>query len=51
MTMERAEKQAWGVAIAAHALLSFGTRDGALHINVRGEGERAKAAERLVREV
>lgn len=32
----------------AHALVSFGTRDGASHINVRGDNERAKAAEALV---
>ena len=31
--------------IAAHALLSFGVRDGALHVNVRGEGERARTVE------
>lgn len=37
--------------IPAHALISVGTRDGAPHINVRGDGERAKAAEALVRAV
>ena len=35
--------------IPAHALISVGTRDGAPHVNVRGDGERAKAAEALVR--
>ena len=35
--------------IPAHALISVGTRDGALHLNVRGDGDRAKAAEGLVR--
>ena len=35
--------------IPSHALISVGTRDGALHINVRGDSERAKAAEALVR--
>ena len=35
--------------IPAHALVSVGTRDGALHINVRGDSERAKAAETIVR--
>ena len=35
--------------IPAHALISVGTRDAAPHINVRGDGDRAKAAEALVR--
>ncbi|MGL3823401.1 histidine--tRNA ligase [Sphingopyxis sp. R3-92] len=35
--------------IPAHALISIGVRDDALHINVRGDGERAKAAEEIVR--
>ncbi|MGN7930185.1 histidine--tRNA ligase [Sphingopyxis sp. 22461] len=35
--------------IPAHALISVGTRDGALHINVRGDSDRAKAAEAVVR--
>lgn len=35
--------------IPAHALISVGTRDGTPHVNVRGDGERAKAAEALVR--
>jgi len=35
--------------IPAHALISVGTRDGASHVNVRGDGDRAKAAEALVR--
>jgi histidyl-tRNA synthetase len=35
--------------IPAHALISVGTRDGAPHVNVRGDGDRAKAAEALVR--
>ncbi|MBN8843824.1 MAG: histidine--tRNA ligase [Sphingomonadales bacterium] len=35
--------------IPAHALISVGTRDGALHLNVRGDGDRAKAAEAIVR--
>ena len=37
--------------IPAHALISVGTRDGALHLNVRGDGDRAKAAEGLVRAI
>lgn len=35
--------------IPAHALISVGTRDGAPHFNVRGDSDRAKAAEALVR--
>lgn len=35
--------------IPAHALISVGTRDGALHINVRGDGDRAKQVEAVVR--
>lgn len=35
--------------IPAHALVSVGTRDGALHINVRGDSDRAKQAEAVVR--
>ena len=35
--------------IPAHALVSVGTRDGALHINVRGDGDRAKQVEAVVR--
>ena len=35
--------------IPAHALISVGTRDGALHINVRGDSDRAKQAEAVVR--
>ncbi|HZG33502.1 MAG TPA: ATP phosphoribosyltransferase regulatory subunit, partial [Sphingopyxis sp.] len=35
--------------IPAHALVSVGTRDGAAHVNIRGDGERAKAVEALVR--
>ena len=35
--------------IPAHALISVGTRDGALHINVRGEGQRAKEVEAIAR--
>ncbi len=35
--------------IPAHALISVGTRDGALQINVRGDSDRAKAAEAVVR--
>lgn len=35
--------------IPAHALISVGTRDGALHINIRGDSDRAKAAEAVVR--
>ena len=35
--------------IPAHALVSVGTRDDALHINVRGDGERTKAVEAIVR--
>ncbi|HWV59494.1 MAG TPA: histidine--tRNA ligase, partial [Sphingopyxis sp.] len=35
--------------IPAHALISIGSRDGALHLNVRGDGDRAKAVEGLVR--
>jgi histidyl-tRNA synthetase len=37
--------------IPAHALVSVGTRDGAAHINVRGDGERAKEVEMTVRAV
>ncbi|HEV7312071.1 histidine--tRNA ligase [Sphingopyxis sp.] len=35
--------------IPAHALVSVGTRDGATHINVRGDSDRAKQAEAVVR--
>ncbi|HEV2597525.1 histidine--tRNA ligase [Sphingopyxis sp.] len=35
--------------IPAHALISVGTRDGALHINVRGDGDGAKQVEAVVR--
>jgi len=35
--------------IPAHALVSVGTRDDAPHVNVRGDGDRAKAVEALVR--
>ncbi|WP_411340457.1 histidine--tRNA ligase [Sphingopyxis sp. J-6] len=35
--------------IPAHALISVGTRDGASHINVRGDSDRAKQAEAVVR--
>jgi len=35
--------------IPAHALISVATRDGALHINVRGDSDRAKQAEAVVR--
>ena len=35
--------------IPAHALVSVGTRDDEPHINVRGDGERAKAVEAIVR--
>lgn len=35
--------------LPAHALISVGTRDGALHINVRGDSDRAKQAEAVVR--
>jgi histidyl-tRNA synthetase len=35
--------------IPAHALVSVGTRDGGLHINVRGDSDRAKQAEAVVR--
>ncbi|KQZ73561.1 histidine--tRNA ligase [Sphingopyxis sp. Root214] len=35
--------------IPAYALISVGTRDGALHINVRGDGDRAKQVEAVVR--
>ncbi len=35
--------------IPAHALVSVGTRDGVLHINVRGDSDRAKQAEAVVR--
>lgn len=35
--------------IPAHALVSVGTRDGALHINVRGDSDRAKQAEAVIR--
>lgn len=35
--------------IPAHALISVGTRDGAPHVNVRGDSDRATAAEALVR--
>ena len=35
--------------IPAHALVSVGTRDGATHINVRGDSDRAKRAEAVVR--
>ena len=35
--------------IPAHALISIGTRDGSRHINVRGDGDRAKQAEAIVR--
>ncbi|ALH78866.1 histidine--tRNA ligase [Sphingopyxis macrogoltabida] len=35
--------------IPAHALISVGTRDGAPHINVRGDSDRAKQAEAVVR--
>jgi histidyl-tRNA synthetase len=34
--------------IPAHALVSVGTRDGALHINVRGDSDRAKQAEAVI---
>jgi len=35
--------------IPAHALISIGTRDGSRHLNVRGDGDRAKQAEAVVR--
>jgi histidyl-tRNA synthetase len=35
--------------IPAHALISVGTRDGVLHINARGDSDRAKQAEAVVR--
>ncbi len=35
--------------IPAHALISVGTRDDALHINVRGDSDRAKQVEAVVR--
>ncbi|MBR2172350.1 histidine--tRNA ligase [Sphingopyxis sp.] len=37
--------------IPAYALISVGTRDGALHINVRGDSDRAKQAEAVVRAI
>ena len=37
--------------IPAHALISVGTRDGAAHINVRGDSDRAKQAEAVVRAI
>ena len=37
--------------IPAHALVSVGTRDGAAHVNVRGDGERTKSVEAIVRAV
>ena len=36
--------------IPAHAIISFGTRDGETYINVRGDDEHARAAEAIVRE-
>lgn len=36
--------------IPAHAIISFGTRDGVPYINVRGDDEHARAAEAIVRE-
>jgi len=35
--------------IPAHALISIGRRDGALHVNVRGDSDRAKQTEAVVR--
>jgi histidyl-tRNA synthetase len=35
--------------IPARALVSIGARDGSPHVNVRGDGERARAIEALVR--
>ena len=35
--------------IPAHALIAIGTRDGATHVNVRGDGARVAAAEAIVR--
>jgi histidyl-tRNA synthetase len=37
--------------IPAHALISVGVRDGAPHVNVRGDSDRAKAAEAIVRAI
>ena len=37
--------------IPAHALLSIGQRDGAPHVNVRGEGETAARVEAVVRQL
>ena len=37
--------------IPAHALISVGTRDGAAHINIRGDSDRAKQAEAVVRAI
>ncbi|GAO76812.1 MULTISPECIES: histidine--tRNA ligase [unclassified Sphingopyxis] len=37
--------------IPAHALISVGTRDGAAHINVRGDSDRAKQVEAVVRAI
>jgi histidyl-tRNA synthetase len=37
--------------IPAHALISVGTREGALHINVRGDSDRARQAEAVVRAI
>ena len=37
--------------IPAHALVSVGTRDGTLHINVRGDSDRARQAEAVVRAI
>ena len=37
--------------IPAHALVSVGTRDGALHINVRGDSDRARQTEAVVRAI
>lgn len=35
--------------IPAHALISIGRRDGALHVNIRGDSDRAKQTEAVVR--
>ena len=37
--------------IPTHALISVGTRDGAAHINIRGDSDRAKQAEAVVRAI
>ena len=37
--------------IPAHALISIGQRDGAPHVNIRGEGETAARAEAVVRQL